>query len=241
MKRHDVFIAGHKLSEFRAKMQSYPSFSSDIDSDIFHGSERSSMQLLHLRRNAMHMTCVIDYRGDNAERTARQSSLESLLIAPEPVKIDIGDGFHYLAILEKTGNGTTLGEICTSVEYTFRVTRHKDEVAITTPSSGHYNHVFCTSNVPKTDVKVYIPYVQGVTGFNVRINDLVFGYAGTMTGSLLLDGMNKIFKMGSNNITNVLEWTDFPYLIPGDNEILFEANGVTVDTGCSVRFLPTFM
>lgn len=240
MKRHDVFIAGHKLSEFRAKMQSYPSFSSDIDSDIFHGSERSSMQLLHLRRNAMHMTCVIDYHGDNAERTANQSTLESLLIAPEPVKIDIGDGFHYLAVLEKPGSGNTLGEICTSVEYTFRVTRHKDEVAITTPS-GHYNHVFCPSNVPKTDVKVYIPYRSGVTGFIVRLNDLTFEYTGAMTGNLLLDGVNKIFKMGSTNITNTLEWVDFPYFVPGDNEIVFSTQGVTVATGCSVRFLPTFM
>lgn len=239
MQQHDVFIAGHEISEFGAKMQSYPSFSSDVDADIFHGTERSSMQLLHLRRNAMHMTCVIDYFGNNVKRTARQSALESLLIAPEPVVIDIGDGFHYLAVLEKPGSGNTLGEICTSVEYMFRVTRHKDEVAITTPR-GAYNYVFCKSNVPKTDVKIYISELDAPDGFVVRVNDLKFEYDGPMTGNLFLDGINKIFKMGSTNITNTLRWTDFPYLVPGKNEILFTTQGVAVPTGCSVRYLPTF-
>ena len=66
-----VTVAGHELSEFCAKMQSYPKIgASAIDTGIFQGVNRSSMQLLHNRRGVRYMDCKIDFFGrDNYERT----------------------------------------------------------------------------------------------------------------------------------------------------------------------------
>ena len=55
-----VMVAGRELSDFNAKMQSYPEISAcSVETGVFQGVNRSSMHLLHNRRGVRYMDCKL--------------------------------------------------------------------------------------------------------------------------------------------------------------------------------------
>ncbi len=241
---YPVMLAGRLLSEFDAKMQSYPEISScAVDTEIFQGVNRSSMQLLKNRRGAKEMKCVIDFFGRNGyERTMHQSEFEALFLSTVPVDIDIGDGYFYRAVLTKAGNPETEGEYITTVEYTFRVTRHTAmQTAFVIPNDAK---IYCVSNAPKTDCVIRILYAEmgSATNVYITLNGLVWSYAPELTGDLVLDGVNKIFTVGGVNVTNQIIWTDFPFLVSGENVLTLAVQGVVVgDKQAEISYTPTYL
>lgn len=235
-----VIVAEHPLSEYGAKMQSYPIFSRELDVDVFQGRQRSSIQPLQNLPNGMFMTCLVDYLGaSNAVRTARQSDFEALFQGLSPVKIDIGDGFWYWAFLVQIGDSSTRHEYVTTVEYRFRVTRHKDSVIL--PIAPE---VFCHSNVERTDCVLTFPagLFDTSKSLTVELNGLSWTMASAPSRKLVLDGVNKIFKVGSANATNAITWTDFPYLIPGRNTMRLLANGTPISGWpATASYTPTYL
>lgn len=240
-----VMIAGHELSEFCAKMQSYPEFSScEVVSGVFQGADRSSLQLLHNRRGSRFLTCRIDFFGkDNYERTLHQSEFEALFLGAEPVAIDIGDGFWYWAALTEIGEPETQYELITTVEYKFQVSRHrgKEITASVVPNDAV---ILCHSNVAKTDciIRVLLEQMGGAKQVLVELNGLQWGYEPEMDGDLVIDGVNKIFTVNGKNVGGAMSWTDFPYLVPGENLLSLSVQGVVVSKkAAQISYTPTFL
>nr|DAT26651.1 MAG TPA: hypothetical protein [Caudoviricetes sp.] len=240
---------GVGLDLFRAKMQSYPVISScEVDTEVFQGVNRSSFQLLKNRRGARTMVLTIDFFGTNPERTRNQSALEALLLGGVS-EIDIGDGCFYRAVLVKTGDPETLGECVTSVVYTFRATRHTRQIVTAVEPNG--KPLLCVSNVPQTDCEILLSKEKwsGGTSILITLNTVQrWSLAEEITGDLLLDGVNKRFLRKKSdgaweNITSKMEWTDFPYLVPGENAL-----GISIDGGPSlpgryaqISYTPTYL
>lgn len=239
-----VMIAGRELSEFCAKMQSYPEISAcEVDTGIFQGVNRSSMQLLHNRRGVRYMDCKIDFFGDNYERTLHQSEFEALFLGTEPVVIDIGDGFWYRAILTEIGDTFTERELIATVEYRFQVTRHRGS-QITTQVIPNDAQIFCQSNVARTDCIIRILYANlgGAKQTVIHLNGLAWSYAPTLTGDIILDGVNKTFTVAGKNATSNIIWEDFPFLVPGKNTLRVGVNGVVVSNkSAEIIYTPTFL
>lgn len=241
-----VTVAGRKLSEFQAKMQSYPVIGScAVDVEIFQGVNRSSMQALHNRRGARYLDCYIDFMGrSNFERTMHQSEFEALFLKSEPVEIDIGDGFWYRAILTQIGGSQTEGEYITTVSYRFQVTRHRGP-EIVTQSILSDTKIFCQSNVACTDCVIQIPYsskIAEMERMSVYLNGLEWQYTSAVDGEIVLDGINKIFTVNGENVTNQFYWSDFPYLISGENQLSVSVNGWVIgDIPVNVIYTPTFL
>lgn len=237
-----VTVAGHELSEFCAKMQSYPVISAcEVDASVFQGVNRSSMQLLHNRRGARYMDCKIDFFGDNYERTLHQSEFEALFLGTEPVIIDIGDGFWYRAVLTKIDGTETERELITTVEYRFQVTRHRGQqvIAAVTPNDAA---IWCQSNVPKTDCVIQLAaQYEGAKTLTVQLNGYSWHMAG-FSGSLVLDGVNKIFLIDGENANSRITWSDFPFLVPGENRLSVFVEG-TVPAGLKamVAYTATYL
>lgn len=238
-----VTINGRALSEFQAKMQSYPTISSsEPDVEVFQGSGRSSFQLLQNRRGAQYLTCLIDFISpDNARRTQNRSAFEALFLGSTPVVIDIGDSYLYRAALTEIRDAGTEKELITTVEYQFRVTRQRETVQLSLlPSNAT---AYCRSNVEKTDCLIRIPAaaVLGAPGLTVWLNGLSWSYPPALGGDLVLDGVNKIFTVGGENATNQITWTDFPYLVPGENKITVSTAGVVLQSPIEVTYTPVFL
>lgn len=225
-------------------MQSYPEITAcEVDTGVFQGANRSSLQLLHNRRGVRYLTCKIDFFGrDNYLRTLHQSEFEALFSGSEPVTIDICDGFWYRAVLAEIGSPVTDHELVTTVEYRFQVTRHRGG-EITAQVIPNDARIWCHSNVAKTDCVIRIPQT-GYVGGNlvVSLNGIGWAYAPPLTGDLILDGINKIFTIGGVNVMNKITWSDFPYLAPGENILRVAVEGTVVANNAAIlTYTPTFL
>ena len=242
-----VTVADHPLGEFCAAMQSYPAFRTARTVEPFQGRRSSTLFVLNNQIDAMLMVCKIDFFGSNADRIMAQSNFEALFQGLEPVVINIMDGFLYRAVLVSSDPSSTVAELITTVDYTFRVTRHTAQVTVPLESS---NTIFCASNVRQTDciITVAAGYFGGEedAGFSLMIylND----YHWTIKGSdnpncdcIVLDGVNKRLLIGASNVVNRITWTDFPFLRPGINTLSVYVSGVPVDMVGSVVYLPTYL
>lgn len=240
-----VMVAGRELSEFCAKMQSFPKISAcEVDTGIFQGVNRSSMQLLHNRRGVRYMDCKIDFFGrDNYERTLHQSEFEALFIGAEPVAIDICDGFWYRAILTEIGDTYTERELITTVEYRFQVTRHRGP-QIKTQVVPNDATIFCQSNVARTDcvIRVLFDGIGSAVNTVVWLNGLAWSYAPELTGDIILDGVNKTFTVNGKNATSNISWKDFPFLVPGANLLQVSVDGAVIGRkSAEIIYTPTFL
>lgn len=241
-----VTVAGRGLSEFFAKMQSYPEISPcDVDANIFQGSDRSSIQILSNRRGKRELKCKIDFFGkSNFERTMNQSEFEALFLGSEPVVIDICDGFWYLGVLTGIGNPSTDHELVTTVEYTFTVTRHMGQ-AVTIGITSANDVVFsCISNVAKTDCVITLAgqYSDSTHNVTVSLNGYLWSVDRSFEGTLEIDGVNKRYLINGENAASDINWTDFPFLVPGENHLNVYVDGV-VPPGiiAQIIYTPTFI
>jgi len=61
-------------------------------------------------------------------------------------------------------------------------------------------------------------------------------------GDIVIDGVNKIFTVGSKNVGSLMLWTDFPYLVPGENVLRLSVEGVVVGKkSAQISYTPTFL
>lgn len=248
--KHEIIFAGRVLSEFNAKLESYPIITScEIDAEVFQGLNRSAMQLLYNRRGVRKMSCTIDFYGeDSFLRTFAQSSFEALFLDDEPVEISFGDGFFYRAVLLEVSEPETIGNFLTSVTYEFQVTRHTERIVFQNDSKGHGRQraiIHCISTIPRTDCVLFIPQDNFRDGRSVTISIGTEQWTTTpnlIKSDLILDGERKIFLSAGENVTHLIDWQDFPYLKPGDNTFEVAVNGVLAGNGdITVSYTPTYL
>ena len=246
-----ITVAGRDLAEFRAKMQSWPEIAAcDVDTGIFQGVGRNTMHLLQQRRGARSFTCTIDFWGDTPLEWAANISAFSALVSTGAVEIDIGDGYLYRAVLLEESAPVVVGEVVATVEYKFQVVRHWPQQTIRlTTSATEDTVIVCQSNYPITDCKIYLPYIgnaSGLDGFRLMINNVAWSYGEEPTAPVTLDGINKIYAMGGTTISTALVWSDFPFLLPGQNTIsLWEetasGEGGRIAAVMEITYVPSFL
>lgn len=243
-----VTFAGHRLSEFGAKLLSYPQISPcEIDLQYFQGVSRSTLIPLVNRRKAKTLTFLIDFLcADNVRRTKDISAFETLFTSNDAVTIDIGDGFLYSGFLTESSDLGTEGELITSMEYVFVAMRHTQSVKVDC-SDGEIDFL-CESNYPKTDCRITIDLNVTTGGaFTVLLNTNMLTFvipevtSQLLGKQLVLDGINKVFLLDGNNITAQVDWTDFPYLLPGKNTVFIGVSGVVITLPFSVEYTPTYL
>lgn len=244
-RQNDVTINGKPLRLFGAKMQMWPDVGAcEIDTGIYQGAGRSQLHQIQNRRGGRTMKLRIDFLGVVEQRTENQSSLDALF-ASGPVEIDWGDGYLYRAILSGAGTPQADHNVLCTVEYTFRATRHRTArcLMVTAPAT-----VRCLSNVPLTDCRIRIPFdsaLQSVSGLQVILGSSGWYYGGEITGDIVLDGIDKSFTMGSKVISQDLQWSRFPVLVPGDNtvRILRDTEEATepMEHDVEIVYSPTFL
>lgn len=239
-----VTVGGHLLSDFYARMQASPSFSRQREVETFQGRQRSTMLLLQNLNKSLIMQCKIDYFGTAIQRAEGQSEFEALFQSSEPVVIDIMDGFWYNAVLLSASESVSSYQYITTVSYQFRVTRHKPAV---TEELAMTDVITCSSNVDRTDCIITVApgFIEVYDVLTLTLN----GYSWTIRGSdnpneeqIVLDGIHKVFKIGTQNAVQKIIWTDFPYLVPGDNRISVSVSGVFPGgMNGSIEYIPTFV
>lgn len=241
----NVTAAGRSLSEFDAKMLSYPQFSKTYDVETFQGRQRSTMIPLKNLITGMTMTARIDFSGTNAARTAAQSEFEALFRSQtQPVEINIGDGYFYRSVLLSAVPILTSAEQITTVEYSWRVTRHKTPVLV---SLYGQNRLVCPSNVEHTDcVLTILDGAQQGYLLSVELNGLEYivqSADNPNNEEIVLDGVEKTFKIGGASATQKVEWKDFPFLVPGENIINFYLDTAPAShvLFATVSFTPTYL
>ena len=134
-------------------------------------------------------------------------------------------------------------ELITTVEYRFRVARHRGPQisAYVVPNDAK---IFCQSNVARTDCIVRILYDNLAEARNtvIYLNGLAWSYAPVLTGDIVLDGVTKTFTVDGKNATSKIVWEDFPFLVPGENKISVSVNGVVVShKSAEIIYTPTFL
>lgn len=241
-----VTVADRPLGEFGAAMQ-YPIFQKERDVEPFQGRQRSTLFVLNNQTTAMRMRCKIDFSGSYEDRTMGQSAFESLFQGMDPVKIDVLDGFWYNAVLLSADPSDTSHDAMTTVEYEFRVTRHKDPVTVEMQAA---RTVYCSSNVTQTDCCIILDgdFFGGEqdAGHNltIELNGLQWVIAGSDNPNnedIILDGINKRFLIGNTNVSNKVMWTDFPFLVCGENQLQASVSGALVNfINGRIVYTPTF-
>ena len=244
MPTNSVTVAGNPLENYGARMQANPVISHTRDVETFQGRQRSTMLPVKNLITGMVLKARIDFFGSASTRAMNRSNFESLFRSQTmPVEIDILDNFFYRAVLKSTVDCGTAYDLINTVEYTFQVTRHKSPVTIEFRGSSTVN---CISNVDKTDCILTIDGA-GAADAEVAItfNSLNYYISNVLTtgGDIILDGINKRFLIGTQNVASLIEWREFPYLVPGDNEIAIYigAGGAPSTLRCSFSFTPTFL
>lgn len=244
-----VTVAGNLLSSYGAYMQANPVISHIRDVETFQGRQRSTMLPVKNLITGMQLKAKIDFIGSASARAMNRSNFEALFRSQtDPVVIDILDGFFYRAVLLSTTDCGTMYDMINTVQYVWQVTRHKDPVTINFRGSSTVN---CSSNVDKTDCILTIDGA-GAANAEVVINinyslDYHIGYyisnSLTTGDDVILDGINKRFLIGTRNVASLIEWRDFPFLVPGNNSIVIYIGASTAPSNlqCSFTYTPTFL
>lgn len=244
MPTNSVTVAGNPLENYGARMQANPVISHTRDVETFQGRQRSTMLPVKNLITGMVLKARIDFFGSASTRAMNRSNFESLFRSQTmPVEIDILDGFFYRSVLKTTADCGTAYDLINTVEYTFQVTRHKTPVTIEFRGS---NTVNCISNVDKTDCILTIDGA-GAADAEVAItfNSLNYYISNVLTtgGDIILDGINKRFLIGTQNVASLIEWRDFPFLVPGNNSIAIYVGASMAPSNlqCSFSYTPTFL
>lgn len=239
-----VTVAGNLLSSYGAHMQANPVISHTRDVETFQGRQRSTMLPVKNLITGMQLKARIDFIGTASARAMNRSNFEALFRSQtDPVVIDFLDGFFYRAVLKSSTDCGTMYDMINTVQYVWQVTRHKDPVTINFLGS---NTVNCISNVDKTDC---ILTIDGAGAANAEVvitfNSLDYYVSNTLTtgGDIILDGINKRLLVGTRNVASLIEWRDFPFLVPGNNSIAIYVGASMAPSNlqCSFSYTPTFL
>lgn len=224
-----IYISGHDLSEFRAKLESdYTIAGGEIENHISRAPSRSSLLLLKQDVGPLTIRLPLNfYAGSKRETMAHMTRFSAL--CQGPVELDLSDGFSYTCLLTEIGETAWLGDCFCAVDYTFSGIRHGQPITLEglaplrlendatlqkTDCVITVQGLKCTASAP-----VVLTISDGSQTFLTWKLDTESGkYAGG--GDLVLDGVNKRNLYRNGNIpTGTMSFTDYPYLRPGQNTI----------------------
>lgn len=139
-------------------------------------------------------------------------------------EVELDDGFLYSVVLTDIGQASYPSPQLLEVEYTFTGVRHGEYVV----TDG--NVVNCDSTLPYTDCILTVTAIADRTNYKVGTVTFLEVTAGEV---LVVDGINGRILVDGAPAAERAEWTEFPKLVPGVNEIV-------CDDALTVEFYPVF-
>lgn len=244
-----IYINGHDLSEFRAKLESdYAISGCEIENYLNQGPSRSSRLLLRQNIGALTIRLPLNfYAGSKQDTMAHLSAFNALCRGT--VEIDLSDGFSYTCCLMEIGQTAWLGDCFCAVDYTFSGIRHKAQVVLDGPAPLGFEN---GATFPRCDCVITLKRFQCTTAAPVILS-LSDGSGTFLTwkidtsgglynggGDLVLDGIKKqnLYR-GGNIPIGTMDYTDFPYLVPGKNTVRV-SGGLTM-ANLRVSFIPAYL
>ena len=239
-----IRINNHDLSEFSCKLLStYTIGACQVETDMFQGKNRSSLLLLDQTFGAMEIVLPLEFWGESRQDTMEKWSSFCKAVSGK-AELDLGDGFLYACVLKDLGTPAFITDGWLAADVTLSGLRQKPQVTIST-QTDFGSSVYCESTFPRTDCVVRLPkaLLGGADQVSVELGDQIWTLSTTFSGTkdLVLDGVSKIFRLGSRNVTAQMEWEDFPYLVPGSNHVAVFINTVGITRGVEIKYRPTFL
>lgn len=226
-------INGKLFSEYGgAMLLDYTVGGTEITNDYFKGRNRSSWNQLSTVFGMRPVKLSIVFTGSDLNRVTLQKSQFDAACFGQ-IELFLPDGFFYTANTVSVGDSSIVGigetQAAIKADYSFEGIRHSPMVTATLPAGG--GTVYCQSTLPFTDCilscTVTAPaasYVLGGATFkNVQAGE-----------TLVFDGINKRILRGGAPGANNVNWTVFPQLIPG-------ANNLTCVDAVTVQYYPVYM
>lgn len=205
-----MWINHKPLYLFGGKLRMDYSYASpELGNEYFQGRNRSGFTLLASNYNLGTLTLPIVFEGKNGNDAAlKKSKFESEAYGRSD--IIIGDGFMYFTFLESIGEASYPSDQLIEVTYEFKCIRH-----------GKYrevkkNTVYCESTLPNTDCILEVTVEQN--GKNYVVGTVKFPEV-KKGEKITVDGINKRILVNGAPNANRAEWTVFPSLVPGLNNI----------------------
>lgn len=244
-----VYISGHDLSEFRAKLESgYAISGCSLENHTNQAPGRSGILLLCQNVGPLTIRLPLNfYTGSKRETMAHLARFNALCRGI--VEIDLSDGFTYRCTLTEIGETAWLGDSFCAVDYTFSGIRQGDPVMLEGPAPLHLEN---PATFPKSDCVITIknfqcrssaPVILSITnGDRTLLRWSIDTSSGLYQagGDLVLDGVNKQNHYRGGNIpTGTLAFSDYPYLVPGKNTIGIHG-GVTA-AQITVAYTPAYL
>ena len=247
--RAHVYINGHDLSEFQAKLErDYAMGGCQVENSLNQGPSRST--LLLLRQNFAPLTIRLPlnfYAKTKACTMAHMAAFNAL--CQGPVELDLSDGFVYHCVLTEIGETAWLGDTFCAADYTFSGIRHKQTATV---ESAAPIHLVNDGTFPKSDCVITVKNLQCTASVPVIIS-LSDGETTFLTwkidtsgglyqagGDLVLDGVHKQNRYNGGNIpTGTMAWTDYPYLKPGTNTL--SIGGGLTQANMQVQYAPAYL
>lgn len=237
-----ITVNGRDLAEFSAKLLTeYGLGVCGVETETFQGSGRSSVYLLGQKASPMEILLPLEFWGeDRADTVKKWSRFCGNLMGK--VELDLQDGFIYHCWAAELGQPLWITDEWMSVEVKLKGMRHRETVSLTVETAEDAV-VECVSTFPKTDCVVSLTVPEGTTGVSLSLGEQVWSYGGTVSAEaeLVLNGVDKCFTLGGENIAGQLEWEDFPYLVPGENLTEVYFGGQKVTGRVTVTYRPTFL
>lgn len=244
-----IYINGHDLSEFGAKLETdYAISGHEITNDYYQGPDRSSFLLLRQSHGLLKITLPLDFSGDSKQEVMHcLTSFHGHCAGV--IELDLQDGFSYTCMLEEAGETHWLSDTWCTADYQFVGIRHGAPVTAAAHGALHLHNpgswprndcVITVNNLKSTsDTPVSITLSDGNTTFLTWKLDCASGYflAG---GNLVLDGVKKrILYRDGGTAARAISFIDYPYLKPGRNTI--SVSGAVTHTGIIVDFTPAYL
>lgn len=158
--------------------------------------------------------------------------------------LNLGDGYRYQCLLTEIGEPAWVNGIQCVKTYTMAAA--KTYPLETVNFSGvTFGTVECKSTVPKTDCKFTFNLpIGGAENVTITVGSLVYGLNdedAAQGDEVILDGLNKRILVSGMNQISLWTWTDFPYLVPGENKLSIGINGIGMDFSGTLEYYPTFL
>lgn len=170
--------------------------------------------------------------------------LEKLML--NKITLIINDGYEYHCALKNISNPVWHGDCFCVKEYTFigykTLGYVRKDMSDVINSKGTFT-IDCNSTVPKTDCRITIDGAADAALARkiVKVGKLVFDSHESLAYPLVLDGINgRLLSEGNNSISQFV-WTDFPYLVPGENIISISQGALKRDVSFVIEYYPTFI
>lgn len=181
----------------------------ELDVSIFHGRGRSFFNLLNTSVGLKTLKIPVVFHGkDEADTESKKSLFEMAVLGKN--ELIIGDRLKYSVVLSEIGQASYPSPQLIEVEYTFTGVRHGEYVV----TMG--NSVYCDSTLPYTDC--ILTATVSADANNYKVGSVTF-LAVTAGEVLTVDGINGRILVDGVPAAERAEWTEFPKLVPGLNEI----------------------